>query len=411
MASVYLTPAHEAFRRELRQRFARDVLPNLEEWERRRKLPREIWQTLGTAGLFGLHQPRRLGGSARDLFHSVVLLEELGRTGYAGFRVAVAVHAYMATASLAMAGSDELKQRYLAPAIAGQKVAALALTEPDAGSDLGRLQTSAVRDGGSYVVRGTKRFVANGTTADFVTVAVRTGPTGPPTRRGASGLSLLIVDTASPGVSVRRLENLGWHCSDTAELRFDDVRVPADNLIGSANRGFVYLMQGLQLERLVAGILALGGLDHCLALTARYVTSRRIFDGTLGKLPVVRQGLADLLTEAEATRQLAYHAAWSYQRGDLPMVLCSMVKLKATELASRAAHQCMQLFGAHGYQEGSEIARIYRDVQAATVAGGPSEVMRELIAQATFEEGLGHGLAAADSPDPVPGFPREGAGH
>ncbi len=386
MQSSYFTAEHQQFRKSVREFLAAEVLPFADEWERRRCIPKELWGKMGRAGLLGLHHSKAVGGAEKDFFHSVVLLEELGRTGYAGFRVAVGVHSYMATSYLAQAGSKELKQKYLAAAVSGEKVSALAITEPEAGSDLNRLRTTAVLDGDSYVINGKKKFVANGTTADFIVLAVKTTPAASAARKGASGVSMLIVDTETAGLSAKRLETLGWHCSDTSELEFNDVRVPASNIIGTANQGFIYIMQCMQLERLAAGLLALGGVDRCLELTWRYMAERPLFDSTLSKLQSVRHRMAELVTEAEATRHLAYHAAWLHERGSLPIAECSMVKLKATELANRAAHECMQFHGAHGYQEASPIARIYRDVQAATIAGGASEVMRDIIAQITLDE-------------------------
>ncbi|WP_428265212.1 acyl-CoA dehydrogenase family protein [Haliangium sp.] len=384
MSSAYIRQEHQQLREEVRELFASEVLPHADEWERERQVPRRIWAEMGARGLLGLHYPEAVGGAGKDLFHSVVLLEELGRTGYTGFRVAIAVHAYMATSYLAHAGGPALVQRYLAPAIAGTKIAALALTEPDAGSDLSRLQTVAVRDGDSYVIDGRKKFVANGTVADFVIVAVRTGAAAP--KGGAGGLSMIVVDSDSPGLDRTRLDNLGWHSSDTVELTLDGVRVPAENLIGSENRGFLYLMRCLQLERLAAGILALGGIDRCLELTWQYISQRKIYGGTISKLQAVRHRMAELVTEATAVRQLAYHAAWLYDHGDPPVAECSMVKLKATELAVRVAQECMQFHGADGYQSASAVSRMYRDAQAATIAGGASEVLRDLLAQATFED-------------------------
>lgn len=384
--SPYFTSEHDAFRDQVRAFLAGEVLPHADAWERQRGVPRQIWEQMGQRGLLGLHYPRSQGGAGKDVFHSVVLLEELGRTGYTGFRVAIAVHAYMATSYLAHAGSAELQDRYLTPAIRGDKISALALTEPDAGSDLGRLTTRAVRDGDSYVINGRKKFVANGTVADFVMLAVRTAGAAGAAKRGATGLSLLVVDTASPGLRATKLDNLGWHCSDTAELVFENVRVPAANLVGAENRGFMYMMHCLQLERLAAGILALGGIDTCLDLTWQYLSRRKLFNTTLGRLQAVGQRMADLVTEAAAARQLAYHTAWLYEHGAPPVAECSMVKLKATELASRVAHECMQFHGAHGYQSESAISRIYRDVQAATIAGGASELIRDVIVQTTLDD-------------------------
>ncbi len=321
------------------------------------------------------------------MFHSVVLLEELGRTGYAGFRAAIAVHAYMATHYLATAGSAELQRAYLVPAIRGDKVAALAITEAGAGSDLARLATTADPAGQDFVVSGEKTMVTNGTTADFYVVAVRTTPQVRSTRRGVTGLSLLVIDAHEPGIRATAQNKIGWHCSDTASVRFDQVTVPSSHLIGRRDSGFYYLMQGFQLERLVAAALAIGGADRCLEETIAHVRRRDVFEGTLSSLQAVRHRLADLSARLAAARQLVYHAAWCHGTENLAVEECSMAKLLATELACEIADACLQLHGAPGYVEESMVGRSYRDARAATIAAGPSEVMRDIIAHLVIDEG------------------------
>ncbi|KYF72787.1 acyl-CoA dehydrogenase family protein [Sorangium cellulosum] len=384
--SVYFSPEHEAFRHRVREFLSQEVLPFADEWEHARLIPRRVWLEMGRRGLLGLHYPKTYGGAELDLFYSLAFLEELGRTGYSGFRASVSVHEYMATHYLATSGSEALKRKYLTTAIAGEKVAALAITEKDAGSDLNRIATTATLDGDCYVVNGEKTFVTNGTTAGFITVAARTAPASTTAKRGAVGLSLLLIDAESPGIVRQRQDKIGWHCSDTAELRFENARVPVENLIGKPGGGFMYLMRGFQLERLVAATLAIGGMDRCIEETCRHLLGRRAFQGTLAGLQAIRHRVADLVTDIEAARQLVYHAAWLYQRGELPIAECSMAKLRATELASRVAAECLQLHGSRGYLEGSAISRIYRDAPAATMAGGASEVMRDIIAQIAIEE-------------------------
>jgi acyl-CoA dehydrogenase len=388
LASVYLSAGHESFRAEVRDLLAAHVGPVAEEWERDRRIPRRLWPELARHELLGLAHPKSVGGTDRDIFSSIVLLEELGRTGYGGLKAAVAVHCYMATHYLARAASEELQARYLAPAIRGEMVAALAVTEPGAGSDLSRLSTTAVRDGDHFVVTGRKTMVTNGTTANFYVTAVRTTPSvvgGP----GVTGVSLLVADADLPGITTSRLETMGWRCADTAEVGFDAVRVPVDRLIGRLDSGFYYLMRGFQLERLVAAVMALGGADGCVALIRRQLLDRQVFGGRLGDLQAVRHRLADLVTDLEASRQLVYHAAWCYQSGDLPVAECSMAKLHVTELACRIADAGLQLHGAEGYLDGSDISRYYRDARAATMAAGPSEVMRDIVANGVLGQQRG----------------------
>jgi acyl-CoA dehydrogenase len=387
MMSLYFTNNHNIFRESLRKFISEEVIPFAEHWEDERCIPKNIWQKMGQLGFLGINYPKAYGGSEMDFFFSVVFLEELGRTGYGGFRAAVSVHQYMATYYIAHAGSDQLKRKYLFPAITGEKLAALGITEKNAGSDISQIQTSAICDDDYYVVNGAKSFITNGTTADFITLAVRTTPlNNDKPKRGATGISLLVIDTDAEGLSTKKLDKIGWHCSDTAELYFENVRVPKENLIGTLNYGFYYIMQGFQLERLVAGILALGGIDYCLEVTRKYIAQRKVFGHPLTNFQVLRHRIADLMTEVEATRQLVYHTAWLYQQGELPIAKCSMAKLKATELANRVVDECLQFHGGYGYLEDYSIARMYRDTRVGTIAGGTSEIMREIIAQATIDE-------------------------
>ncbi|GLZ39078.1 acyl-CoA dehydrogenase family protein [Actinokineospora sp. NBRC 105648] len=365
MSSVHLGPDHERFRRRVRALLESEVVPRLPEWERARHIPRSGWRLLGTAGLLGLAT-----STEHDLFHSLVLLEELGRTGYSGFRAAVAVHAYMATHYLPRTSPR------LTTATRGESVGALAITEPGAGSDLAALTTRAHPDGDWLVLDGHKTMITNGTTADFLVVATRTGEA----ERGPTGLSLVVVDAPTTGLSATPIRLPGWHCADTADIHLTNVRVPRDNVLGKPNTGFYQLMRGLQTERVVAAALALGGIERCLADTQDFARARTVFGTPLATSQVVRHALASMATELAAARTLTYDAAWRLSRGDLPVAECSMAKLYATELACRVADKCLQLHGSHGYQADSPIARAHTESRAATMAAGPSEVMLDLIA-------------------------------
>jgi acyl-CoA dehydrogenase len=380
MRSPYFTAEHDAFRLQVRGVLAAET-GSADVWERERRLPRTLWKTLADHELLGLLYARDDGGTDRDLFTSIVFLEELGRTGYGGLRAAISVHAYMATHYLAAFGSPELRAAYLTSAIRGERVAALALTEPGAGSDLSGLSATASRDGEHYVVRGTKSMVSNGTTADFHVTAVRTTPVADGGHSGRTGLSLLVIDATAPGVTVEPQPTLGWRAAGTAKVTYHEVRVPTGHLIGRQDSGFYYLMRGLQLERLAAAALALGGMDRCLEQTLRFTRGRKVFDGPLAGLQAPQHRLAELATELEAARQLVHHTAWCLQQGDLPVTECTMAKLYTTELACRMADTSLQLQGSYGYQDDSEAARVHRDSRAATIAAGPSEVMRDIIAR------------------------------
>ena len=382
--SVYLTKEHELFRKEVRDFLKEKVIPDLELWERQGFVSREIWGIFGDMNWLGMHYPKHIGGSEKDLFYSLVLLEEISKIGYAGFRVAIAVHAYMATTYLALeSNNDHIKQNYLLPAIMGKKIGALAITEAQAGSDLSLIQTTALLNGDNYIVNGSKKFVANGTISDFIILAVKTRQEI--ASDWVTGLSIIVVDTNTVGLSRKKLDMLGWHSSNTAEIHFENVSVPVKNTIGKTNQGFIYLMKNLQLERLVAGILALGSVEYCLDITWQYMKKRQIYAKTLSKLQTLKHKLAHFATELEASRQLAYHAAWLYQHAQLPITECSMVKLKATELAKKAAEECILIFGASGYQNNNPISRVYREALASTFAAGSNEIMKDIIAEEKFE--------------------------
>jgi acyl-CoA dehydrogenase len=387
MPSPYWSPEQEAFRHGVRRFISDEVLPFADQWERDQRLPDSLWRAFGGAGLLGLLYPTVYGGANRGLFHSVIFLEELGRSGYAGLRAAISVHAYMATHYLAKTGTEMQQRDYLAPAIAGERIAALAITEEQAGSDLAALQTVALQNARGYTISGQKTFVTNGTSAHFALVAAHSASTLQLSSPTVTDLSLFIVDLDKPGVTRRSLRKLGWHCCDTAEVSFDRVEVSAAHLIGRVKSGFMQLMQGFQLERLVAAALALGGMDRCVEITLRRLCDRPICGHPVVEYQALRHRMADLITEIEATRQLVYYAAWLYENGDrLPIAQCLMAKLKATELATQVATECLHMHGSQGYREDAEIARLYRDAPAGTLAAGTSEVLRDAIAQLALED-------------------------
>jgi alkylation response protein AidB-like acyl-CoA dehydrogenase len=380
----YITPAHAAFRSSVRAFLHTEIVPHAARWEQRRRMPRSAWRTFAGQGLLGLNHQRAAGGAGRDIFYSAVFLEELGRMGFGGVRFAVALQAYMGTSYLATDGSADLKERYLKPAVSGRKIAALAITEPQAGSDLSRLGASARQDGDHLIIDGEKCFVVNGTLADFFVTAVRTG--GPETASVQTGLSLCVIDRETPGVHVMASDCVAWRACGMADISFRDARVPLANVIGRRDTGFWQIMKNMQLERLAAGISAVGDAAHCLGMTWRFLQQRGMFGSTLSTKQAVRHRMADLLTEVEAARQLAYYAAASYAHDPLAITECTMIKLKGTELARIVAQECQHLHGAAGYRAGSRILRIVQDAQAATVAAGASEVMRDIVARSGYEE-------------------------
>ncbi len=398
--SPYFSAEHDAFRDTVRRFITAEVAPHADTWERTGRIPREIFLRMGELGLLGITAPAAYGGSEADLFFAVALLEELPRSLMGGFCAAVAVQQFMATAHVARWGSDALKRRYLAPSVRGELVGALAVTEPDAGSDVAALRTRAVRDGSVLRLSGAKTFITNGAEGDFLAVAARTSD-----EDGPGGISLLVVDADLPGVKVsRRLEKMGWHCSDTAELVFEDVAVPAANVVGDEGMGFVYLMEAFQLERLTGAAIAVGSADVALEQTLGYMEQRQVFGRVLTRFPVLTHRLAGLAAEAEAARQLVYRAAWLLDRGEPAVRECTMAKLVATELSSRVADACLQCFGGYGFMEEMPLARFFRDARAGTIVAGTSEVMREILARIMTGGGsrpAGAGSGRTDRPGPA----------
>ncbi|MFL5264120.1 MAG: acyl-CoA dehydrogenase family protein [Anaeromyxobacteraceae bacterium] len=374
------TEDHEAFRRSVRAVVLAELTPHAREWDEAAAFPVELFRRFGELGWFGIRHPVAWGGSALDAWYVVAYAEELVRSRCAGLDMAMLVQGEMAIPVIADLGTDEQKREFLAPAIRGEKIAALAISEPDAGSDVGAIGTTARAAGDEWVVDGAKTWITNGTRADFLTLAVRTGAPG------AGGLSLLTFPTDVAGFSVsRKLEKVGNHASDTALLFFDGCRVPRRYLLGEENQGFAHLMQNFQGERLVAAVIAVAASRLMLADAIRYGTERRAFGRPIASMQVWRHRLAEHLAAVEAARWLTYRAADLFDRGAPAVREISMAKLIACDLAQRVAYDCMQLHGGMGYVLETDVARAWRDVRLLTIAGGTSEVMKELVAKA---EGL-----------------------
>lgn len=372
VAAPYLTAAHDKFRIYVRSTLATLVAPDADEWETRGRIPRAFWSSLGELGLL------KIPHTGSDFLRSAIFLEELGRTGYAGVRAAVGVHAYMAASYVELFGTDHQKEVYLGATRTGTLIAGLAMSEAHAGSDLRHMTTSATRRADQvYSLRGEKAYIANGTTADLLVVLATTRPG--PARKALSGASMFLVDAHAPGVRRFPQPMLGWRSADIGRVRFDDVQVPNDCLLGRENQALVQVMKALNFERLVAGFLALGGVGYCLALLHKFVRQRQIGDRPLSSNHAVRQEIASLDSDYHVVRQYAYHVAWLQSTGALDAQSASIVKLKATELAVTASQKCLQYHGAQGYQAQSAATRIFCDAAGGTIAGGASELLREMI--------------------------------
>jgi len=375
---VQLTEEHEAFRTSVRSFVEREIEPHVDDWERAGSFPgHELFRKLGRAGFLGIEYDPAYGGQGADHSFTVVLGEELGRIGCGGVPMAIAVQTDMATPSLHRFGSEDLKKRFLAPAIAGEVVVSIAVTEPDAGSDVAAIATRAVVDGDEWVIDGSKLYITNGVQADWLCLLVRTSGDG-----GYTGMSQIIVPTATPGVAVsRKLDKLGNRSSDTAELSFTDVRVPLANTIGEVGRGFFQQMDQFQHERLIAAYLAVGGMTRALERTVAYVKERRAFGAPLFDNQYLAYRLAELDAELDVLREYNYACAEKMVANEDVIRQASIAKLVAGRLQRQVADTCMQFHGGIGYMEETWTARYFRDSRLLSIGGGADEVMLRILSR------------------------------
>jgi len=365
----------QLLRRSLAGFVAREIAPHVLEWEQAGEVPREVFRKLGDLGALGLRLSPEFGGGGHDFWFTTVLLQELMRCGAIGVPVAVVAHAEFATMLIDRWGSAALRARYVRAAAEGRLLGALGVSEPNAGSDVAALGTRAVREGDEYVINGTKLYITNGTIADYITTAVRTG--GP----GHRGISVIVVPSDSEGLTRRRIRKLGTHASDTAELFFDDCRVPADHLVGEENDGFRLIMSGFEGERLVLSVIACSHARLMLDEARKWGHQRKAFGRPLLSNQVWQHRFADLLTRIEAAEVLTYRGIDLYVRGAAAQSEISMAKLFATETALDVARECSQFQGGLGYMEECLMARLHRDALALTIGAGTSEMMRGIIAR------------------------------
>jgi len=377
MLHPLFTPEHEVFRSSVRRFVESELAPHTEEWEREGRFPDWVFKRMGDLGFLGVRYPERYGGQGGDWGHAIVVAEEMARTGSGGVGMAVAVQSEMATPPILKFGTEEQKQRYLVPAIRGEKIACLGISEPNAGSDVAGIETTARRAGERWVINGQKTFITNGARADFCVLVTRSDR-----EAGHEGFSLFLVDADAPGFTVsRELHKLGMHSSDTAELVFDDVHVSADRLLGEEGKGFVEIMWELQGERLIGAAGTIAGAQLAFEGTLAYAKQREAFGRPIGSFQANRHRFATMATELEAARQLTYDTALAWERGEYPVRQISMAKLYAGVVANRVVNGCLQMFGGHGYATGSGIERAWRDARLIRIGGGTDEVMREIISR------------------------------
>ena len=361
----------------IRRFVEKEVTPKAGPWEAQGFVPREVLREMGRLGFLGLRYAEEFGGGGLDARATALLAEELGRSSFGGFAITVLVHTDMASPHLANAGSPAQIRRYLPKIVSGELISAVAVTEPDAGSDVKSIRTSARREGGEWVLKGAKMFITNGALADVYFVAAKTDPAA-----GSKGISMFIVEKGAPGFSVgRRLDKMGWRSSDTAELVFDDCRIPAENLLGEENRGFYAIMKNFQNERIAIAAMATGEAAKAIELTLEYVKTRKAFGAPLWDKQAIRQRLSMLSARVEAGRQLVRHAASLDAAGRDCVKEVSMAKAYCAELLNDVVYDCLQFHGGFGYIKDSAIERMYRDARVQPLGGGATEVMLEEVAK------------------------------
>lgn len=373
-ASPFYTAEHEAYRQQLRRFVDKEIAPHIEQWEAAGELPRELHRKAAEAGFLQIGFPEDCGGIEADLFYAIVTAEELARAGSGGLIASLMTHG-IGTPPIAHAGTPEQKKRFAVPVLAGEKIAALAITEPSGGSDVANLKTTARRDGDHYVVNGSKTFITSGMRADFLTVAVRTG------EPGLNGISLLVVEAGTPGFTRSRLDKMGWWCSDTATLYFDDCRVPVANRIGPENAGFMAIMLNFNNERIGLIADAYGFAQVCYEEALAYARERQTFGKPLIKNQVIRHKLVDMRTRIEAVKANLDLLAWRIGQKHMPVAELCMLKAFATTTLEFVANEAMQILGGAGYLRGSKVERIYRETKVLTIGGGSLEVMKDLAAR------------------------------
>jgi acyl-CoA dehydrogenase len=371
--SPYYSETHEAVSQTARRFIQTEAIPNIELWEEQKLVPREFNRKAGEAGILGLSFPEEYGGTSEgmDMFHSLVLADELARAGAGGIHAVLMTH-FVALPPILLHGSDAMKRRIAPAVLRGEKIMALGVTEPSGGSDVARLKTRAEKRGDRYIVNGSKIFITNGMRADYYTVAVRTGG------EGMKGISLLLIEKGMPGFTQTKLDKMGWHCSDTAALYFDNVEVPAENLIGPENGSFVRIMENFNSERLVAAQTCTGLSRVCLEEAVDWARERVTFGKRLAEHQVIRSKLADMQRHIDATQSFIDLVAWRFQNGKANAADFAMLKVQATRTFEWVAREAAQVLGGASFVKGTKTERLYREVRVMAIGGGSEEILLDL---------------------------------
>ncbi len=381
MSSMYFTEEHEVFRKSFQEFLQKEVVPHIEKWEKTGDIERFIWEKFGEMGYFGLHVSETYGGLDLDIFYTVIFLEELQKINSGGFAAAMWAHAYLAMTHLEKEGSEDLKQEYLTGSVSGNLIGCLCISEPFGGSDVAGMRTTAIKKGDTYVINGSKTFITNGVYSDYLIVAAKTDANS-----RHAGISIFLVDRKTPGISATKLDKLGWRASDTGEIAFDNVIIPAKNLMGDEGKGFPYIMQHFALERLAMAVNAHARAEYAIAYAINYMKERTTFGKTLDKYQALRHKIAEMTSEVEMSKNFNYAIAKRLDNGDYVVKEASMCKLTATRIADQVIYDALQLLGGYGYMEEYPMARLLRDSRLGPIGGGTSEILKEIIAKIIIDE-------------------------
>lgn len=374
------TEEHHLFREGFRSFLQQEVVPHIEKWEKTGTIDRFIWEKFGEMGYFGINQPEAYGGLDLDLFYTVIFLEELQRVNSGGFAAAMWAHAYLAMTHLKAEGSAAIKEKYLTQSIAGKLIGCLCISEPFAGSDVAGMRTTAVKKGDKYIINGSKTFITNGVYSDYLIVVAKTNPASK-----HKGMSIFLVDRNTSGVSASKLDKLGWRASDTGEIAFNEVEIPATNLMGEEGSGFSYVMQHFALERLIMGINAHARAEFAVEYAIQYMSERTAFGKKLDKFQVLRHKIAEMSSKVEIHKTFNYVTAKRLDEGQYVVKEASMSKLQSTKMADEVIYDCLQLLGGYGYMEEYPMARMFRDSRLGPIGGGTSQILCEIIAKMVLD--------------------------
>jgi alkylation response protein AidB-like acyl-CoA dehydrogenase len=378
---MYFSEEHESFRQSFRDFLQKEVVPHVDKWEKDGTVERFIWKKFGEMGYFGLNQPEEYGGLGLDLFYTVIFLEELQKVNSGGFAANMWAHAYLAMTHLNKEGDDRIKKAYLTPSIEGDKVGCLCISEPFGGSDVAGMRTTALKEGDHYVINGSKTFITNGVYSDYLVVAAKTDPDAK-----HKGMSIFVVDRDTPGISSTKLDKLGWRASDTAEIAFDNVKVPKENLMGEEGLGFSYIMQHFALERLVMGINAHARAEYAVDYALQYMSERQAFGKNLNEFQALRHKIAEMASRVDMCKEYNYSITKRLNDGQYVVKEASMSKLLSTKMADEVIYDALQLLGGYGYMEEYPMARLLRDSRLGPIGGGTSEILKEIIAKMVIDK-------------------------